>query len=230
MSYLDPIFLDNIDKESIKIIFELGSRDLVDARKLHEYYGAVVYAFECNPDCLEACKKTAAEFTPKQAENIHLIENAVSLENGPITFYPFDLTKYDNMGSSSLLKIDFSNRADTDPDAGRENPQKSVTVEGSRLDTFCEKTGLTPELLCMDLQGYELCALQSMGERLKSVKYIISEATIRSTYVGGANFWNIHIFLNELGFQYVCNNNTYKFPDINATGFMEFDVLYERLC
>lgn len=229
MSYLDPIFLDNIDKESIKIIFELGSRDLVDARRLHEYYGATVYAFECNPDCLEACKKTAAEFTPTQTENIHLIDKAVSLESGPITFYPFDLTKYDNMGSSSLLKIDFSNRAASDPDAGRENPQKVVTVEGTRLDVFCEQTGVTPELLCMDLQGYELCALQSMGERLKSVQYIISEASIKSTYVGGVNFLDIHMFLEGLGFRYICNNNNYKFPEATAPGFMEFDVLYERL-
>lgn len=229
MSYLDPIFIDIIDKESIKIIFELGSRDLVDARKLHEYYGAVVYAFECNPDCLEECKKTAAEFTPKQVEHIHLIKNAVALENGPVTFYPFDLTKYDNMGSSSLLKIDFSDRAASDPDAGRENPQKSVTVEGTRLDTFCEKTGVTPDLLCMDLQGYELCALQSMGECLKSVQYIISEASIKSTYVGGVNFCDIHAFLEGLGFRYVCNN-TRKFPDMNVKVFAEFDVLYERLC
>ena len=229
MSYLDPIFLDNIDKESIKVIFELGSRDLVDARRLHEYYDAAVYAFECNPDCLDACKKTAAEFTPQQREHIHLIQNAVSLENGPITFYPFDLTRYDNMGSSSLLKIDFSNRAATDPDAGRENPQKVVTVEGTRLDTFCKQTGVTPQLLCMDLQGYELCALQSMGEHLKGVQYIITEASINSTYIGGANFSDIHAFLEGQGFRYVCNNNNYKFPDTTATGFVEFDVLYERL-
>ena len=228
MSYLEPIFIDNIDKESIKIIFELGSRDLVDARKLHEYYGATVYAFECNPDCLEACKKTSAEFTGKQLDNIHLIKKAVSLENGPITFYPFDLTKYDNMGSSSLFKIDFSDRAPSDPDAGRENPQTAITVEGTRMDTFCEETGVTPDLLCMDLQGYELCALQSMGESLKNVQYIISEASIKSTYVGGANFWDIHIFLEGLGFRYICNNNNYKFPDMNASGFMEFDVLYQR--
>jgi FkbM family methyltransferase len=229
MSYLDPIFLDIIDKESIKIIFELGSRDLVDARKLHEYYDATVYAFECNPDCLEESKKTAAEFTPKQTENIHLVEKAVSLDDGPITFYPFDLTKYDNMGSSSLLKIDFSNRGASDPDAGRENPQKMVTVEGSRLDTFCQQTGVIPNLLCMDLQGYELCALQSMGDHLKSVQYIISEASITSTYVGGANFWDIHVFLEELGFRYICNNNSSKFPDVNTSAFVEFDVLYERL-
>ena len=40
----------------------------------------------------------------------------------------------------------------------------------------------------MDLQEYELFALFSLGNHIKNVKYIISEATINSTYLGGTNF------------------------------------------
>jgi FkbM family methyltransferase len=106
MSYLDKLFTDNIKKDLVKIIFELGSRDLQDAILLKNYYKANVYAFECNPDCLIECNKTMMILNESDKSQIHLINKAVSLDNGDITFYPFDLTKYNNMGSSSLLKID----------------------------------------------------------------------------------------------------------------------------
>ena len=50
MSYLDNIFVKNIAKNNINVIFELGSRDLLDARKLQNYYNSSVYSFECNPN------------------------------------------------------------------------------------------------------------------------------------------------------------------------------------
>lgn len=42
MSYLDAMFIKNIINDKVKIIFELGSRDLVDANKLSNYYNCVV--------------------------------------------------------------------------------------------------------------------------------------------------------------------------------------------
>jgi hypothetical protein len=51
MSYCD--FFSLIDSNKIKTIFELGSRDLIDAIKLLDYFkDSKAYAFECNPDCL----------------------------------------------------------------------------------------------------------------------------------------------------------------------------------
>jgi len=56
MSYFD--FLDKINSKEIKIILELGSRDLLDAIKLINYFeDSKVYAFECNNDCLIECNK-----------------------------------------------------------------------------------------------------------------------------------------------------------------------------
>ena len=52
MSYYD--FLDKIDKSKVHTIFELGSRDLIDAIKLDcNFNDSKVYAFECNVDCLQ---------------------------------------------------------------------------------------------------------------------------------------------------------------------------------
>jgi len=225
MSYLNSQFL--INKNDIKIIFELGSRDLLDAIKLSNYYNCTVYAFECNPDCLIECKKQILKLDNIKS-NVILIDKAVSLVDGDVTFYPFDLTKYNNMGASSLLKIDFSKRNVNDPDYNRPCPQKEIKVKGIRLDTFIKQNNIENiDLLCMDLQGYELNALKSLGDNLYKVKYIITECSIQNTYVNGTTFKELNEYLNNYGFTYVTSNEFgNKLPDLSIKGFSEFDSLF----
>jgi len=228
MSYLQNIFTNNIDKNKIKIIFELGSRDLKDAYKLYKYYNSKVYAFECNTDCLIECDKMYEIFDMNTKNNIFLIKNAISEVNGKVSFYPFDLKKYNNMGSSSMLKIDFSMRNKSDPDYNRENPQTEIVVDGIRLDTFLKNNNIHQiDLLCIDLQGYELNALKSLGENIKNVKYIITECSIQNTYIGGALFIELNKYLESYNFKYICSNKfSYNFPDLTIKGFSEFDALF----
>jgi FkbM family methyltransferase len=228
MSYLDNIFTKYIDKSKINTIFELGSRDLVDAFKLQNYYNSKVYAFECNPDCLIECEKNLSNATDKIKSNVILINKAISLRDGDLTFYPFDLNKYNNMGASSLLKIDFSLRNADDPDYNKENPQKEISVKGVRLDTFLLENNISNiDMLCIDLQGYELNAIKSLGDKLKNVKYIITECSIESTYTGGARFKELHEYLTSFNFKY-CSSNKFGeiFPNLDLKGFSEFDALY----
>ncbi len=226
MSYHE--FCNRIDETAIKTIFELGSRDLKDAIKLIERFNCNVYAFECNPDCLIECEKQLSILEPNIKDKLFLIKKAVCISNGEVTFYPFDLEKYDNMGASSLLKIDFSSRGNNDEDFNKENPQKEVKVEGIRLDTFLETNAIQNiDLLCIDLQGYELNALKSLGEHLHKVKYIITECSIKNTYVGGADFIELDKYLNQYNFKYIMSNTfETSFPDLKKTGFVEFDALY----
>jgi FkbM family methyltransferase len=224
-TYLEPVFTRHVNKTDVKLVFELGSRDLKDAAILQETYACPVYAFECNPDCLIECDK----LLPTLSRQVNLVRKAVALEDGTVTFFPFDRTKYDNMGCSSMLKIDFSGRSETDPDRGRPNPQKEVTVESTRLDTFCRELGSTPDMLCIDLQGYELNALKSMGSMLTSVKYIITESSITSTFIGGATFAELDAYLSGLGFRYVSSTiSGVARPPTSAVGFSEFDCLFVR--
>jgi FkbM family methyltransferase len=220
MSYHD--FLHKIKKDKIKIIFELGSRDLIDSIQLLNYYNnnVNIYAFEC--------KKNFEKLDAKNKEKIVLVEKAVSLDNGEITFYPFDLTKYDNMGSSSLLKIDFSTRNVDDPDYNIENPQKEIKVDGTRLDTFIDSNNIQNiDLLCIDLQGYELNAIKSLGDKIRNVKYIITECSIQNTYINGATFVELYEYLQQNGFTYICSNKFgNNFPNTTLTGFSEFDALF----
>jgi FkbM family methyltransferase len=228
MSYLERIFLNNIKKDKIKIIFELGSRDLLDAFKLSNYYKCKVYAFECNPDCLIKCIENLSRVNNVIKQNITLIDKAVSLTDENITFYPFDLTKYNNMGSSSLLKIDFSMRDINDPDYNKPNPQKEITVQGIRLDTYLNENKITNiDMLCIDLQGFELNAIKSLGNNLHNVKYIITECSIYNTYINGATFTELNEYLNSFNFIYCCSNKfRNRLPDLNLKGFSEFDSLF----
>lgn len=232
MSYLDNIFIRNINKNEIKLIFELGSRDLQDAVKLYNYYNCKVYAFECNPDCLIECKKILQQCKDdKIKQNLILVESAVSLMDEDVTFYPFNLTKYNNMGSSSMLKIDFSMRNSDDMDYNKENPQDEIKVNGIRLDTFMDKNNIfNIDMLCIDLQGYELNALKSLGDYLHKVKYIITECSIVNSYTNGAIFTELNEYLQKYNFKYVCSNKFgYNFPNLNLTGFSEFDALFVRM-
>ena len=227
MSYFQ--FLDKVNCSQIKTIFELGSRDLIDAiHLLDEFETATVYAFECNTDCLRECNKTLSKLDENRKQRLYLIDKAVALENAPVSFYPFDLQKYNNMGASSMLKIDFSTRDKLDPDYNRPNPQKEIIVQGTRLDTFIDETKLTNiDLLCIDLQGYELNALKSLGNYLYSVKYIITECSITSTYTDGATFTELNEYLSKYNFKYISSNKFGdNYPDLSLNGFTEFDALF----
>jgi len=227
MSYFD--FFTKIDSNRIKTIFELGSRDLIDAIKLLDYFkNSKVYSFECNPDCLIECHKNIYQLDEDKKKRLILIDKAVSINNSKVSFYPFDLQKYNNMGASSMLKIDFSRRRKNDPDYNRENPQKEIIVDGIRLNNFIDENYIENiDLLCIDLQGYELNAIKSLGNYLHKVKYIITECSIMSTYNDGATFSELNDYLSNYNFKYISSNKFgRKFPDATLTGFTEFDSLF----
>ena len=227
MAYL--YFNNDIDKTKVKTIFELGSRDLIDATKMIEHYNnAICYSFECNPECLVECKKNKDCFNEDQNNRIILVENAVSIDNKTVKFQPFDLSIYNNMGASSMLEIDFSMRNENDPDYNRGRVQTEIKVNGIRLDTHMNNNNIhNIDLLCIDLQGYELQAIKSLGEKLKTVKYIITECSIQSTYKGGASFCELNAYLEKYGFKYHNSNEFgYNLPDLQKLGYSEFDALF----
>ncbi len=70
-------------------------------------------------------------------------------------------------------------------------------------------------------------ALKSLGLQIHKVKYIITECSIQSTYTDGAPFKDLEKYLADYNFMYVCSNRFgYNKPDLNATGFSEFDIVH----
>jgi len=181
----------------VSISIEIGSRDLLDANTIQKQYNCKIYSFECNPECLIECKKNLNN------ENITLVEKAVSQIDGFITFYPFDLNKYDNMGASSMFEIDFSNRSIYDGDYGKSNVQKVTQVPSIRLDTFFKENNIVPDAIFMDVQEAELEVLKSASSLLKNVKFIVTEVATNPTYKGGCDIVDIHTFLEKEGFELI---------------------------
>ena len=213
-----------IKKDDIKLIYEIGARDCLDSISLAKEFSCPVIAFECNPDGIKECKKTLFENNLA----ITLIEKAVHEENKIVSFRPFNRSKYDNIGASSLFEIDFvSNRSVADPDYGRKDVQDIINVEAIRLDTFIDEAGAKPDLICMDIQEAELIALKGLGEYIKDIKYIVFEGRYINTYKDGCTFMDVHNYLILNNFQFVRTSSGHvKIPDGNTFTLSFYDFLY----
>jgi FkbM family methyltransferase len=187
-SYLFPQFLQHIKKENIKVIFEAGSRDLLDAIMLRNYYNnAKIYAFECNPEGIEICKHNL-----QNENNIYFFEEALTDIDGQKTFYSFDSnkTKEHNHGVSSFFKHNNEKYV----------PQNAINVNCTKIDTFCEKHNIKEvDMFCFDMQGGEYSALCGATNILKTVKYIFLENDGHS-YSGTPDYALIEELLNNLSF------------------------------
>ena len=193
-TYLHSTFTDRIKKDFINTIMECGSRDCLDAVALYNYYKPkVLYSFECNPESTPICVENI-----NGIENIKLIQKAVGRVEGQIKFYATDMLRSidKNIGASSLL---------VHRDNQQEYFQKEIEVECIRLDTFMQQNNVeTIDLLCMDLQGAELLAIEGLGRRLGDVHYIISEISMKSYYHGDMLYCDFNKVMEGKGFVELC--------------------------
>lgn len=187
-SYLFSPFTQLINNKDIKTIFEAGSRDLLDAIALKNYYsGSTVYAFECNPEGIKTCLHNI-----QSENNIIFTPIALTDTDGQKTFYSFDSDKTNNHnhGVSSFYK----HKNETDV------PQTAITVNCSTIDTFCAQNNITEvDMFCFDMQGGEYSALIGAKNILKTVKYIILENDGHS-YQQTPDFVEIENFLHKNDF------------------------------
>lgn len=201
--YLHSNFLQFIDKNQLKFILEVGSRDAIDALDLSHFYQAHVCAFECNPRALIICHHNC-----NQNPNITVVPLAAWNETKPITFYPIiESDKPFNLGASSLYKFDSHS-----PDFYK---QEEIIVQTVRLDEWLNAHQYdTPDLICIDAQGATLPILQGLGNRLSQVKYIIAEVEFVRFYDGEALYPEISTFLKQHGFKEVTQLSNSLFANI----------------
>ena len=76
-----------LNKNEKYIIFDIGSRDCLQSIEFYNMFpNSKIYAFECNPNTLDICKKNIELYS----DRITLIEGAVCDYDGNITFYPIN--------------------------------------------------------------------------------------------------------------------------------------------
>lgn len=199
-------------KDEIKTVFEIGSRDAKDAIDLSKYFKCHVFAFECNPRALDICKTNIGE-----NPNVTLMPYAVWDKSGPLSFFR---VIDGNIGASSCFQ--FNPEARNYPDIVQEGLiQEEITVDAIRLDEFLDQQNMDGiDLICMDVQGACYEVLESLGDRLSNVKYIITELEAHPIYKGEKLFDDVDQYLKMKGFVRLSHPLT---PDM-----LFEDVLYVR--
>ena len=168
--YWNEKFLKKIGSSAIKTIVEVGARYGDESIQLSKIFNnSTVYSFECNPLTVNICKDKLKDYS-----NITFFNFGLGDQNEILPFYSYIK---DNDGASSLYKrIDFD-----------ETQKQFDVVNIKKLSDFVSENKIEQiDLLCMDVQGYELNILKGADEFIKNIKYIIMEEPkhiINTTYL-----------------------------------------------
>jgi len=215
-SYTDHRILDLLSKNSMDTIFEIGSRygdEAIDLAKT--FPQATIYAFECNPNTVEDCRAKLAGH-----KNICFSDFALGFSEGESTFYPYIVDE--NPGASSFFK-----RIDADSTQNLIGYKIKIKTGSSVFQQYkLDKI----DLLCMDVQGYELEVLKGFGNLVHKVGFIIMEEPAKnpdkkylpkglySKYLNAPSPKEINSYMKSIGFKeikrfrenYIEDNVIYK--------------------
>ena len=219
--YINHVFAPHINPDEVNVIFEVGSRDAIDAIALSEYFSSPVYAFECHPDAIEVCKKNIGD-----NQNVQLINSAVWNIDGEIAFHPVIPGGEEYLlGASSIFPIDSSGPF------GNSQLQEEIRVTACRLDTWIKSNNISPpDLLCLDVQGGTLQVLKGLGEYLQNVKYIIAEVESERYYEGQSLVDKVLDHIIPYGFHPVAMIDLSKwgFPGVMNVLFIKKDIIRDH--
>ena len=205
------------NKNAEYVIFDVGSRDCMQSIEFYNHFpNAQIYAFECNPNTIEICKKNIEPYK----DRITLIEGAVCDYDGDITFYPINQKntitswKDGNPGASSIFKSNGEYTIE-------KYVQDEITTNCHRLDTVMQKNGISKvDIIWMDLQGAELLALKGLGDFIQDLIYIHTEVSYKAMYTG-------QVMYNELNDFIISNGFTIK-NKLQLKGWQE-DIIYKKI-
>ena len=174
----------------------------------------VVYSFEPNPECVGLLSKNVDSLG-----NVSVFPLALGDKTGEVVFHVNS-----HSHSSSILPL-AENHLGAFPNAKEIGV---IKVKVSTLDTIFSNIELaTPVLLKLDIQGYEAQALRGGEETLKSVEYVVLEASFKPMYEGEMLFMDIVRLMEGYGF-------SFKRPvgwlnDPNTREIIQMDALFQRL-
>jgi FkbM family methyltransferase len=193
--YWDERFMKHIS--NIRTIFEVGARYGDESIQLSYIFKAArIYSFECNPLTINICKSNLSNYP-----NINFFDYGLGTINEELPFFSYIK---DNDGASSLLKrIDF-----------KETQKQTGIVKIRKLADFVRENNIVQiDLLCMDVQGYELNILKGSDDFIKNIKYVIMEEPkpvinteylpngVHSKYLNSPTSEEIRTFMEANGFE-----------------------------
>ena len=193
---LTEVVASALPQREITTVFDVGARDCDDSAQFAQRFPrATIYAFECNPDTLPACRAVAAAHG-----NVHLTEKAVSDQAGTIAFYQTDPER-SATDAPGLAPGTSSMFAATGNYPEEHYAQNRITVEAVTLNAFMRERGIGAiDILWMDVQGAELLVLNGLGERLRDLACVHMEVEFFEIYQGQALFPALHQRMTAAGF------------------------------
>lgn len=182
---------------STPVVLEIGAHvgsDTVEMATL--WPNGRIYAFEPIPDIFIRLK-----FKTKKFNNIEVIQAAVSDNNDNKTA---EIYLSDNSDcSSSLLKPKDHVKYFKDVSFLEKTISISTIFLSSWLD---EKKINSIDLIWIDAQGMELKIFKSMGDRIKNIKCIFTEVSLKEFYEGSASYDEVKSYLKNYGFKLVIDD------------------------
>lgn len=212
-TYTTGKFLDILNQLKLNTILEIGSMHGLDSIALLKRYNPErIITVECNPEGIELCKKNLTGYN-----NVTLLEVAAWNVDTELQF--FKVTEsYDhlnrpshktdmhacNIGASSCFmsngKWDWERYV-----------QQEIKVKARRLDALLKENNVQQvDLICMDVQGAALQALQGLGDYLHNTKAIISELETEPIYHGQSLYQDVCKYLEQYNFYMAERNNWSK--------------------
>ena len=190
-THYTPITFDYICSKLKKspVIIEAGSHDGSNSVELASIPGSQIHCFEPLPQAFK-----------------RLLEATKGLSN--LTRYPIALGEFDgeiemfvssgkNDASSSILQP---------KDIRVVNPDihfhEKISVTVSTIDTWAREHAVDKvDFLWLDMQGYELAAMQSGPQIMKTVSVIYTEVNLLEVYEGVPLYNDVWKWLTSQGFQ-----------------------------
>jgi FkbM family methyltransferase len=163
-----------------------ANQGITVASFLKHFPGCAVHAFEPVPFLAELLRK---RYPNTNGVVVH--QKALGSENGKARFKVMDYHSASSFlepttTAKSYHKTEYNNYSETE-------------VEMTRLDN-CFTSAPFPDILKLDLQGYELEALKGCGALLRNLRIIATEIEFVPLYEKQPLFGDIDRFLRENGF------------------------------
>ena len=193
--YWDPQFLKHITG-NVQTVVEVGARYGDESLILaNTFSDARVFSFECNPLTVDICKQNL-----QHIPNITFTPKGLGERNDTLPFYSY--IDNNDGASSFLLRIDASF-----------TQKETGAIEVIKLQDFANEHNLPSiDLLCMDVQGFELNVMKGCGQYMKNIRYVIMEEpkpdintmylpeNVHSKYLNSPTSQEIKSFMTENDF------------------------------